>query len=73
MLHRPEKKEKNTKQNYGGLAIYFRFNLADGVSQMKVDSNDIMWIKLCKEFSLLKEMCIYVCVVLYERTLQDKI
>ena len=72
MLHRLGKK-KNTKRKSGGLAIYFRSNLADGVSQMKADSDDIMRKELCKEFSLLKEMCIYVCVMLYQRTLLDEI
>jgi hypothetical protein len=47
MLHRVEKK-KNTKRNSGGLAIYFRSHLTGGISKVKTDSDDIMWIKLDK-------------------------
>ena len=49
-LHRLGKKQK-TSRNSDGLAIYSRSNLADGISVLKTDSDDIIWLKLSKVFS----------------------
>ena len=48
-LHRLVKKKK-TQRNSGGLAIYIRSNIADGISVIKTDSDDIIWLKLSKVF-----------------------
>ena len=39
-----------SKRNSGGIACYVRSEINTGVQFMKCDSDDILWLKLCKDF-----------------------
>ena len=36
-------KKKKTRRNSGGLSIYFKSCLSDGITIIKEDSDDIIW------------------------------
>ena len=74
MLHRLEKKRR-TKRESGGLAVYFRSGLAQGIKLVKQDSDDIMWLRLSKEFfGFEKDLYVCLCyVVPHNSTRQDLI
>ena len=60
--HNTSSKEKHgyAKRNSGGLKIYIRNNIANGVEVSKIVNNDfMMWIKLKKDFfNLCNDVCI---------------
>ena len=54
------KRHVKAKRNSGGLAIYYKQNLAKGIVKMKQSSQDIIWLQLQKHFFGL-ETDIYLC------------
>lgn len=50
-----------SKRNSGGIACYIRSHLESGIQYIKSDSDDILWLKLCKDFFLL-QTDIFICL-----------
>ena len=46
-------KHKNAKRNSGGIAVLVKNNIAKGISKLNSASEDIIWLKLDKEYLII--------------------
>jgi len=57
---RKESLSNNSKRGHGGVCLFWKNSITNGISIQQTDSNGIIWIKCCKNYFSL-EHDIYVC------------
>jgi len=58
----PRPESPKSKRGHGGICLYYKNHLRDGIVTQSIDQSGILWIKLCKTFFQLDDD-LYLCFV----------